>query len=396
MPSAWLSASALAVVLDARAQAGELRIARRRARGGRLVDDAHLDAPRLRVAEGVGQALLDEAVEREACARPEFRQPRLGDEVDLDFRREPPPLLDQRLQRRDQAQLVERGGTQVGEDAAVLLLQRLHRFGNRARQRRRARVAAVEPRVERHRIGAQREQMRAGLVVQFARDGAPLLVMGVDHPLHQPAHVGGEIAERLAEPVGARGDGGDLRRPGFAGAGGGVAGGQAAQRLADAAERFQRHPHQPVDGEHDGDGERDAGGELVARLLPDFGDDLGRIGLDDDVVEPARADHHRQRRRHHLSADQRLEPGRRRLVEARRRRHRRRGGVLADGDAHVAQVAEARHQRHRRLLRIGRRLHAIERGDQEFLGEPRHRALFGRDARARLRENPRGVADQPQ
>ena len=142
------------------------------------------------MAKRIGETLLNETIQRQARARPKLREPRFRLQIDNHLRRQAPPLLDQRLQRRGKPELVERGGAQVGEDAAVLLLQRAHGVADGAGERGRALVGAADPRLQRHRVGAEREQVRANLVVQFARDHPPLLVVGVDHPLQQAAHVG--------------------------------------------------------------------------------------------------------------------------------------------------------------------------------------------------------------
>lgn len=125
---------------------------------------------------------------------------RVDPKRDGDRRRRPPPMCDERAKRLGKPELVERSRTEIGKDAPVLDLQRFDLRLDRVRRRGGGGIAAGLL-GENRRARPQGKQMRTEFVMELVCDHPPLLVMGVEHPLHQFAIGAAEAVERLSGPA---------------------------------------------------------------------------------------------------------------------------------------------------------------------------------------------------
>ena len=118
---------------------------------------------------------------------------------------------DERLERLGEPQFLERGWTQIGQNAAVLALKRFDLGLDRAR--RCASRGIVAKLFRQHRgARAQGEEMRSEFVVELVSDHLAFLVLGVENPLSQFAVGALQAAERLGETVDLGVEIADLRR----------------------------------------------------------------------------------------------------------------------------------------------------------------------------------------
>src|SRR6185437_7711301 len=180
-----------AVILDRR---DDGRAGLRRA--VRLATDADGDVRRLRMARDVGQALLHQAIQRQAPHLVELLERRVYGQLERQPWQATAPLGNAMFERRGQAQLVEAHRPQLADQAdhhGLHAIQSADDLRGGARQGRLERAAAVAHAdgVDLHRV-----EVLAELVVQVARQRAPLGLLDFE-VLARQAAVGGERTAQL-------------------------------------------------------------------------------------------------------------------------------------------------------------------------------------------------------
>jgi hypothetical protein len=162
--------------------------------GGRAFD-ANLDGGRLGMPRHVGEAFLDDPVQRHVDLLAEPIELTLELERAAHARVAPLPLVHQVAQRVRETELVQGDRAQPLHEAARHVVHPTRHVDDRLRalgdlSRRRVRVIADHGRVELDRVEALAE-----LVVQLAREAAPLLFLREQILLRQPAVLGERVGE---------------------------------------------------------------------------------------------------------------------------------------------------------------------------------------------------------
>src|SRR5450432_3012408 len=146
------------------------------------------------MAKRVGEGLLDESIDREACPLAKVRQPLGRRQFERDGGLGFPPLPDENPQRLDEAGFFERRRSQSSQNTPIMTLQRLDLVAYRSRRDDLACISAGEqPRRQYRRRSTEGEKVRSKLIVQLARDRLALLVLRVEQPLDQLAIGGSEF-----------------------------------------------------------------------------------------------------------------------------------------------------------------------------------------------------------
>ena len=126
--------------------------------------------------------------------------------------------------------------------------------------------------------------MRPELVVQFMRDRLAFLVVGVKNAFDQLPIGGAEAHERFGEAIDPSANIDEFRRSRGLRARAEISCLKTGESRAGDAERLERSAHEYARGDKDGERQRAAAGDLIARLHPDFIDLVGGVGDDDDRV----------------------------------------------------------------------------------------------------------------
>ena len=143
----------------------------------RLAGEHDADVPRTRVLDDVRERLLDDAVERclDFGRKALRRQPRLEAYPDSRLRAE---ALRQALERRDEAEVVEHLRPQLDREPAHVVQRRDHELADVGH--REAGPVGLDLLLERLQAEQDRRKRLPRLVVQLAREPAPLELLGVD------------------------------------------------------------------------------------------------------------------------------------------------------------------------------------------------------------------------
>ena len=190
-------------------------------------------------------------------------------------------MRDKRLERLDEAELLERGGAEIGQDAPVLALQLPDLGLDRARRGARGRLVA-DGLGQHGRACAQGEEMRSELVMQLVGDELALLVLGVENALHQFVIGAIQTVERLREAVDLGVEGADLRGPAILRARGIVAGFEPRKRRPSDSQGLDRAPDQEARHGDCRERHQPALERVLLRFLPDLVDLVRRVGDQDD------------------------------------------------------------------------------------------------------------------
>ena len=293
-------------------------VAHRQCEPGLAVDMAEIDADMLglRMADGVGQAFLDAAIDGEvdriAVAALKFA----SRERERNLRMLARALAHELAQHLFERDVTERHRPQAVEHAAIDGLQMLD-DGQDVAQARGDGFPGLPRQVagcagNRRRIGFQPEQTRTYLIMQFERSAAALVVLRRDQPAIEPLVFRAHRLERESERIEVIGDGGQLagmrlRQAHVIGLvlEVGEAGGEHGERIEHTAE-------QKIKQADHGDIERDGYDPHRDRVVPDLGDLVGGLADDFDLTDAAAADDHRHVERLDRRVDQSCEPSRRR------------------------------------------------------------------------------------
>ncbi len=228
------------------------------------------------VAQRVGQSLLRDPIGGE---RGLFVQGGSGDiERHLNSRMALAPARRQHGERAGEAKLLQRGGAQSRQNAAVDLLQRGDLRVDPGAVRLEPIARGLAP--QGADAGADREQKRADFVVQIARDVAALVLLHMDHASQQPVMLVVEPREARRQRVDPVGDGDKFRRAAARNAQGALAPLQPGEALGQRRDRRQRARHRDEDQSEGRQRDKPAANRQSDDLLPDFGDFVGGIGRD--------------------------------------------------------------------------------------------------------------------
>ncbi len=358
--------------------------------------------------QGVAQRLLHDAVDGGAEQLAQLLGLRRDLEAVLDGGLAPATERHQVRDRFGETELGETDRPQAAEHAFDLRLQMADRLGDGPRiagDRRRA--LFLEPARDVGGIDIDREQERSDLVVEIARQFAPLLLLQREqllvqamvlrrHPREPRRHLVEAVAQRR-----------ELRRqpPGETHAV--VAAADAAERLGEAVERSQRAADDDIDQHHGGQREQRQDQEAVGEFVPDLQHLVVRHRLDRDLAGGAgKRERQRDARRRH--ADEAHEPvgdaGECGLLLDRRGL----GAVAAEADAEMAVAGERRDEPPQVALRVVGLAQPGEAGADGLLRHRQRRAHLrlhrapGVDAGDRAAEQQakgedhRHQADEPQ
>ena len=281
-------------------------------------------------------------------------------------------MRDERPERVDKTELLERGRAQIGQNAPVLALQFSDLSLDCARSGACSGLIADGLRQHR-RACAQSEQMRSELVVQLVRDKLTLLVVGVEDAFHEVIVGAFQSVERLRKRIYLRIEVADLRGSVSFGARGIIAGPEFRKRRSGDAEGPHRAPDQKAGHGDRRERHQSALERVLPRFVPDLVDLVRRISDQDDRRRAAIVQRNRNDSCFGRRASKGAKPTRRlgllvRLAENCRSKRR-----IANSSAHVPQMLKAGHEvldplRFRRSRRKG------EGCCDEILRQP-HRAL---------------------
>ena len=190
---------------------------------------------------------------------------------------------DERLQRLNKAELLERGRPEIGQNPPVLALQLSDLGLDRAR--RSARGGQISDCLRQHRSAcAQSEKVRAELIVQLVRDELSLLVVSLENALHQCVVGAIQAVKRVRERIDLGVEIADLRRSVPFRARAIVAGFKFRQRRPRDPEGLDRAPDQKAGHPHCYKRQQSALERILSRFAPHLVDFIRRIGHQDNQL----------------------------------------------------------------------------------------------------------------
>ncbi len=327
--------------------------------------DAHLDMRGPGMAEGVGQRLLNRAVDGEirglAIVAKRWGDRRLDHRIGMHL----PPQPQQRRERLMQAELGQSHRPQSLQHTPIGLLQRVDLFQHGAAvlaQHVGLRRLAVRHSHQRGHMGSQREQIGPELVVQFPRDFLALRVLERDHPLRQMGLFRDRIAEGSGEMVQLAADRGEFGRPSGLDPRVVAASLDTRHRPRQRIERRERAADDRHGDQEQDNGDRRADFHLRHDAIPDLRHLVAGMRGDHKGAQRLSVDGDGNADRRLLRMDQRHEPGRWRIGVVTRAGRRLaihfavrcdRPPLARDADmAQPLQVLRNAGQPHLRILRV--------------------------------------------